>query len=335
MVVVLYHVLVFVLPPISGMSHLATWLPLNGILAVKIFFAISGFALTIPYLQQPDRKILVALAAGRYVRLMIPIFIACLLVTIALRTGAIPPAQDRMQDYREFLRFDMGLLPFLQFTFYDVFFAYRHEATYIGPLWTMSVELICSYWLLAALWLLGTSRWRSAVMGMLTIFCFLGFSYNFGFFLIGSLLAQAYQHRQTFALRRRWLFLLIAGVCIIPLIDMRPWTDLFAVTMLLTAVLFSPRLQRAFSTETSQFLGRISFPLYLIHELVICTVGFHLAPYTTNTADRLAVDIAVIAGAIGLACLLMPINRWGIMASRWLGKHAAAGYGRLVMKGQG
>lgn len=66
LVVVFYHVTALVFPPIALMPHLIPFLPWNGVLAVTLFFLISGFALTIPYLQRSDRRVLVALAAGRF-----------------------------------------------------------------------------------------------------------------------------------------------------------------------------------------------------------------------------------------------------------------------------
>lgn len=261
---------------------------------------------------------------------MIPIFMACLLVYLALKSGLIPPPEARIPYYQQFLTFDTGVQSFLRFTLYDVFFAYPGvEYTYIAPLWTMPIELLCSYALLVVLWMLGPWRWRTIVMALFSIGCFFAFSYNLGFFFAGALLAQWYYRRSEVDTGIGVTFALFVGGVIVPLLSMHPLALLGSALLLMVAVLRSEQLQQLLQTRLSRFLGRIAFPLYLVHELLICTVGLRLAPYVRNSADLLAIDLAVIAGSIGLACVFAPVNRWAILVSRWVGKYAAEGYGRL------
>ena len=76
-VVLLHHLFVDGLPANSLMADRALWAKvffLNGMLAVSIFFVISGFSLSIRYLEAGDGKALGRVAAGRYLRLALPIF---------------------------------------------------------------------------------------------------------------------------------------------------------------------------------------------------------------------------------------------------------------------
>ena len=62
---------------------------LNGSFAVSVFFVVSGFSLSVGYLERGDPAILVRLAAGRYLRLVVPIFAVCLIVHLLLMLLAL------------------------------------------------------------------------------------------------------------------------------------------------------------------------------------------------------------------------------------------------------
>jgi peptidoglycan/LPS O-acetylase OafA/YrhL len=56
---------------------------------------ISGFSLSISYLQTGDERGLARMAAGRYVRLAIPIFAICSITYLLLGLNIIPPSAER------------------------------------------------------------------------------------------------------------------------------------------------------------------------------------------------------------------------------------------------
>jgi peptidoglycan/LPS O-acetylase OafA/YrhL len=90
-VVLLHHLFVDGLPANSFMADRALWAKvffLNGTLAVGVFFVISGFSLSIRYLETGDGGALGRVAAGRYLRLALPIFAICA-VTYALSYRAL------------------------------------------------------------------------------------------------------------------------------------------------------------------------------------------------------------------------------------------------------
>ena len=68
---------------------------MNGTFAVCLFFVISGFSLSISYLQTGDERGLARMAAGRYVRLAIPIFAICSITYLLLGLNIIPPSAER------------------------------------------------------------------------------------------------------------------------------------------------------------------------------------------------------------------------------------------------
>jgi peptidoglycan/LPS O-acetylase OafA/YrhL len=89
-VVLLHHLFVDGLRANSFMAYRALWAKvffLNGVLAVSVFFVISGISLSIRYLETGDARALGRIAAGRYLRLALPIFAICA-VTYALLVSA-------------------------------------------------------------------------------------------------------------------------------------------------------------------------------------------------------------------------------------------------------
>jgi peptidoglycan/LPS O-acetylase OafA/YrhL len=76
-VVLLHHVFIDGLPANALMADRSLWAKvffLNGTLAVSVFFVISGFSLSIRYLETGNGSALGRIAAGRYLRLALPIF---------------------------------------------------------------------------------------------------------------------------------------------------------------------------------------------------------------------------------------------------------------------
>jgi peptidoglycan/LPS O-acetylase OafA/YrhL len=79
-VVLFHHIFIDGLPANRFMADRLFWSKcffMNGTYAVCLFFVISGFSLSIGYLQSGDDRGLARMAAGRYLRLAVPIFVIC------------------------------------------------------------------------------------------------------------------------------------------------------------------------------------------------------------------------------------------------------------------
>ena len=100
--VLLYHVFSDGLPidKVTA-ARLMLLVPFNGLLAVLVFFIVSGFALSFRYLKDGRGDQLAKIAAGRYLRLAIPVFVACLLVHLAMLAGLVDPL--RVYPFSRFL----------------------------------------------------------------------------------------------------------------------------------------------------------------------------------------------------------------------------------------
>ena len=316
------------------------WTPLgvatDGIQAVYVFFVISGVALSYPVLRaaNPGRT-LATMALYRYPRLTVPVLASCLLLWLLLASGALPTqavAEHRADPawWSQLYAFSADFLAMLKFALWNTYLpGFPSSESWNVVLWTMPVELPGSFLIFA---MLAFIRWRwlrlalaatVAVQNVGTAF----YGYFVGFlagYMIAELLVAA-ERRDD--LRRELagatsagrIYLAAALVCSICLqaatfgrsqADYMLAMNLIAVLVVLGVVLTAPA-RRRLSHPVSQFLGRISFGLYLTHFTVICSfsAALYLAtvdawPYGWVVAVVLGLSLPV-ALAVGYGFTLI------------------------------
>lgn len=310
--------------PAFGVAHnvLPRTIFFNGTMAVQLFFVVSGFSVALPYLRSGRRNSIVKIAAGRYFRLAIPIFAACVITHLMMMSGVIRAPVDRI-PFDRFLNFDLTWAHLFQFSLFDVFFRYTHAQSYIPPLWTMSVELLGSLVVLAAQFVLGRSRLRWIIyLVMLAGFAIVG-SYNV-LFVLGLCLADIGHTFRRPAIEDRLGWLLFAVGACLPLLSRD-----FQVTAVATALVFlgvatTGPLRAFMSSPFSAFLGRLSFPLYLMHATIMYAIGVPLVIAADGQPLRIllgATAVLPIAVLAGLA--FMPINDFAVVIARRFGRLVA------------
>jgi peptidoglycan/LPS O-acetylase OafA/YrhL len=332
-VVLLHHLFVDGLPANSLMADRALWAKvffLNGTLAVSVFFVISGFSLSIRYLETGDGRALGRIAAGRYVRLALPIFAICALTYGLLVSGLIPPALLRPAPLDQFLTFTPTIEGLLSYSLVKVFVAYSGAESYDPPLWTMAYEFFGSFMVFALITGLRRSRLRTSLLAILLLLLTALQTY-FALFVAGILIADLFSliGASTKA-NRAGAMLCAAGLLLIAL----PHTWFAAVYIagagfLTTGAVFCTPVRRFFETRLSGFLGWISFPLYLVQAAVIYVLAprgldllasYGLAPET----QRWLLDFALIPVAFIGAIAFCPVNDFAVAASRRLGANVVA-----------
>ncbi len=307
-------------PPIA--DELRSFIPFSGLVAVLTFFLVSGFALSVKFLSKNDTSDLVRIAAGRYPRLVLPIFAICAVVHIAWMLGFVAPPMERLEAFRRALTVEPTLGHLLQFSFWDVFANYSPAKTYVGPLWTMQTELLGSFLVVGSLLLVG--RWlsmRMAIMGVVAA-VLMRFDSPLALFALGVVFADAFQ-RGWLEGRPVWVGVVLILVGVAAPLVLQPRID--AVNMIevsalfLGCVLVAP-VARALSGKLSRHLGYISFPLYLVHGPVMMIVGAPLmVRYGATLGDKIAIDLLDVVASFAAAYAFAPINDRAIVISRWIG----------------
>jgi peptidoglycan/LPS O-acetylase OafA/YrhL len=326
-VVLVFHYLVQVFPPsMKAAAILPQIIVFNGNLAVWVFFVVSGFSLSIGYIQRRDPRSLTRLAIGRYPRLAIPILVACGLVHLMMVTGVIYPPGERPAILRQFLSFDTSLSHLFRFSLFDVFFNHRLFESYIPPLWTMSLELIGSAVVIGLLAVLGRVRWRLWVYAPLMVGLMVTNSL-YCLFVAGILLAELWA---SGAPETRWFRSLLAAGFVAGLLvpvftsGITP-PGLLGIVAWCAAWIFLAPLRALLQSRVSRWLGLISFPLYLMHAPLVYSFCLYLLKQLEHSGlTQAATHVLVVAVSMPVALLaawlFSPVNEFAIRFSRWLGR---------------
>lgn len=306
----------------------------DGSFAVFIFFVLSGYVLSIGFFRTQDSRVVVDLALRRYLRLTIPILGVSMLALILMKLGLLwnlPAAKAAGSE--DWLGVFYGFAPSAEgafnFAAWRVYIDANSATSYNSSLWTMPIEMGGSIMVFAFLLILGHVR-SLQFCGYLVL---LATSAWFASPLFGMAAGMAVGHYSVtrahfhllaspYASAVGWL-LLLAGVMTAAL---RPASfSPVLLTLCSVAVVYSVLINKGFqellNRPISRWLGRISFSLYLVHLLVICsfTSWAYLAVgegERLDVADSAAVLVASVLLSLSAAAVFYPIEKAGISVAR-------------------
>ncbi len=327
LVVAIEHYRDYFLPG-SGIAPMTSWMrfleatPANllvhGHLAVVLFFIHSGFVLSWKYLHTGDWRTIASMGIRRAPRLGIPTAASILVSWVLFATGLslqLPLEESRGNAAAHLSLFSSYPPPFRD-ALHDMlggsllYGGFRFN----GSLWTMSIELFCSYAVFAALPLvihLGVREWLLAI-GLLAIASLRDYPW-FVCFAIGALLARlvrdAGREGQPWLgqrLGRVWAPLLAIAVVLAtypsfsavhlpvpPLFNPKELVSIVPGALIVAFALSSAGLQRFLSRPALRLLGRWSFPVYLLHLPVLYGFTTHLFFFLRERGAGLPVAWAI------------------------------------------
>jgi len=316
----------------------------DGQLAVALFFVLSGFVLSHQHLLRPNLQRIRATAIGRYVRLTIPIVAASFVALVLLAIGAMFNREasvivQRADWLGTFYTFDASFWRWLGFALFGVYFNYDYVQTYDFVLWTMPIELAGSFLIFAmvALFALGPRLRLVFGLGAVAMFAHLPvyLAFVYGYLLANLQLAVRDQPNNRNLIGDLFGLALIVGAGWYRMDHDGLRTTAALGACLVLAPVLSPLLRRLLSSPLSKWLGRISFPLYLLHPLVICSVS----SYLIVTLDQLGWSLEHIAlvvvpvtfvFSLGAAQLFVPIERYAIRSSHRFANYVLNADGNVI-----
>jgi peptidoglycan/LPS O-acetylase OafA/YrhL len=209
------------------------------------------------------------------------------------------------------------------------------------PVWSLSAELLGYAAFPVLAWLLARRSWAAAlVTGLVSLGALMLYQKThievddiaqypavirmICCFIAGAGLARAYAVAPPHvADSSAWLSvvatLLILAGCLLPSVTV---TLPFSYATLILALAFRRGpIDRALSAPFVQFLGKISFPLYLLHVMPLLWLGYRLQSGHATAVLSIAALLAYLALSIGLAAVLhvaveRPSHRWGRLWAR-------------------
>lgn len=290
----------------------------SGNTAVRLMLALSGFVLSYKYFRTEQMEPLQKDAVKRYIRLAIPsaavVFFTYLLMKFQFMYQVPAAELTGSQNFLgAFNRFEPSLLSCLKEGFFGVFF--RGDSGYVGPLWTMSCELLGSYLVFAVLAILHNKRARYC----LYVLYLLIFPAYYNYFMLGMAVSDLYVHEEwlnQLLQKSKFGSILLHLLCwayigVVPNIDSYKSRELLfcgAMALMFLTVLNHSWLKKLWGNKAGTWIGRHSFSIYLLHwpliESVSCALFLKMmgAGYKYKIAAllvislSLAVIIAVSAG---------------------------------------
>lgn len=317
-------------------SYLFNTLFFDGHLAVLIFFVVSGASLSIGPIRKGTDAIITAILS-RYLRLMIPVLVTILFGFVIFRNGwmfndnVAFPGEDKTW-INQFYSFWPSLRGAVSFAVYDVFFNYKFERAYNFALWTMQYEIMGSFAIYLFLLTVRSSFFRLLFATGLTVVLLVKSPFMACFFA-GFLLANAISVSGTKrSLFVSWLAFFLFACGVASAAFYRPGNEtywaLVAIAITAGCIYCSP-INSFMGNRFSQFLGKISFPLYLTHVPVICSLSSWLyialpdQGYSHIEAFWINVGASSLASFL-VALLFIPTETFAIYFSRGFGKAMAA-----------
>lgn len=340
-------------------------LPLAGNLSVCVFFALSGYVLSASLARTTQGAL--PLLVKRYVRFALPMLSACLLAWALLAAGWVRNQELAVLTRSTWLAGQMQQPPSLpaalaEGSYGALLNAPRFDLSYDSSLWTMPIELAGSAMLILVFTAtrFGAARARFRAPARILVFTLLALiactSY-LGLFAMGVLLQLTGVDRHlssrtavvllAFGLflgtipysavpwglvapMVQWHYPVIAQVPH-PYAEVALWHAPGAILVLMAANALPP-LRRLLEARAVQFLGEISFPLYLVHVPLLLSAGSGIglgllqagAAYPWAAAITVVVYVAVSLGVA--TALLYVVERPAIALSRQAGVTLDRGY---------
>ncbi|MDY5045863.1 acyltransferase [Phascolarctobacterium sp.] len=273
--VVIHHYLLAFAPELEStfLEYTPLRLLYSGRTSVCIFFVLSGFVLSYKFFNTLDSRVLIAGAVKRYFRLLLPVIFSIILMCFLMKGNlvfsyAVYPltASDWLQGH---LAFEPSFSDALYQGFVSCFFLF--EASYNSALWTMSWELYGSIIVFVLAFIISRiNRWG---IFLAAIACLALSKTYFPGFILGLLLSYAYVNYKPVKLLNdiRWKNSLLVLAVLLLSYDRSKNCLFLGGALLIYILLYSKRLQGFFSSLFFVWLGRISFSMYTIHMVILCT----------------------------------------------------------------
>lgn len=294
---------------------------ISGNLAVTIFFILSGQALSVSFMRNGRYQSLLKLAVKRYPRLAIPSFFSCLIVFILMSCGLVYNVQAadivQRQDWLgSWLRFPPEVFHFLKSVFIETFF-WKGGDSYNKFLWTMLYEFVGSFLVFGTLLVYPFLKKPLRLLVPMALVLFFAVPY-LSCFVWGMISAHLYVqgHFERLKNVRWWRVVTYAGI---PMILMtlaaiylafgifNQW-EIVVGMAIMVMIQTNDVYRHAMESKLSQFMGRVSFPLYLVHFAVLVSLTSWLIVRAGADGTVTFTETFIIAGVsaiVSLVCAVM------------------------------
>lgn len=318
--------------PLSDAGMWAVFSPLhvfwNGTPAVHVFFVLSGFVLILPFTKGGPGGSWVPYYAKRLLRLYVPAWasLAVALALIALVPRTASPLQSPWADV-------YVTDPSVGQVAKDSLLLFS-ASTINTPLWTLKWEVLFS--LLLPLYVLAALRWRrlwplklGAALGLAVVggVQHIEWLTYLPIFAIGAVLGAERERIRELTRswpRVVWLPVAAAGLLLANAEWISPERPIHGVeavvtvgaTLLVLVFLLSGSAKKLGDTAVAQWLGRVSFSLYLVHLPIILAGVTLLRSVSLPLALAVSGAVCFVAAELFFRYVERPAHRLSVAAGR-------------------
>lgn len=292
-------------------------LALASSVAVRIFFVHSGFVLVWKYLHLGDWRILISMSVRRVFRLGIPIGASVLFAFALMRFGWMVNGAAASRSPAAPLLTLYAFQPAWETLLNDALGGWLSgNVRYNGVLWTMPIEVCCSYIVFALAPFLRRGRTAGVLLwGALAGAIFMATYHWAAYFVVGALLARLKRDAPDLGIAwtRRHRPVTVAAALVA--LAIAPWPYFYALAfrlrgayvellqLVVVAVIFwllltTPPVQRFFGSRPLRFLGRTSFAIYLLHLPLLCSLGSALYLFWSPRVGPVALFLLTVPPTI-------------------------------------
>ena len=291
----------------------------DGFLAVYIFFILSGIVLSLSSFKYKNLICVASLLIKRLPRLSIPIFFSCCFVYILLLCNLMYNKLIDNSWLSEFYNFNPSIIDVIKFSFYGVFFNYIQDVSYNVVLWTMPIELYGSVLVALVLVCINYTRFKFFFLIMVCVTLFIVNKFM-ACFLIGSIVSYIFVNKkEVFILLRNRnvkILLFIIFLLTYKVVALDRANKISAAIIVLLPFMFEG-VSKFLDLKVSAFLGKISFPLYIVHLPILCSfTSYMILHFGDNYLALCVITMTSIILSIFAAFLFLPMERFAISIAR-------------------
>jgi peptidoglycan/LPS O-acetylase OafA/YrhL len=310
-------------PAVSLFSYLQGWT------AVWVFFAISGYLVTMLLIREERKTGTIAYGpflVRRFFRIVPGYAAAIFIYWVAL--VLLPPLADEYELFMERLPYYLTLNP--EYAHTNVFTIFVHS-------WIIGVEAKFYVFFPAAVFLLiRDGRWRfgvTAVMAALLTWQGSFTAHSYCAILAGAMLAQILEWPRGFAAIAMLtrvptavpMALVVALFAMLRYVEVLPAVAAVAVYLVAHVTLRDSIMRRLFTYGPLIYLGQRSYGAYLLHVLAI-HLGYMAFGSTTLAAGLLTTCFALAVTIPAAELLYRTVERPGVEIARRLTQRRASGH---------
>lgn len=314
----------------GGMQFTPLYPPLNGLSGLTFFFVLSGYVLTLKFFAVPSWRGVTGAVLKRLPRLVVPVFPAIILGYLLLTVTNFPnvPASAISDSPWLFTYAQAGFPEPFEPSLLDALrqsvmtFLQADDYYYNSNLWTMRIEYIGSLIVFAILYgfLLARAHLPLWVQGAVIVavsLVLLAVSPAFAGFPLGAGLAWLQAVVNVNWKLPKWTIIMLLG-CVYCMTMFESWRLLTINACVVMVLLLQPGANSGpLSGPAGRWLGQLSFPLYLVHALVILSVSSWVFYSLTDAGIArfwvLTVTLIVTAAlSFAGAAPFMALERWWV-----------------------